>query len=234
MKRSAALDRDVALRAPRNDDSIRPFPAIPAPCLRELDRLPMRRAEIGALPLVLTLVELRARDAAAFRKHPLERREHRAVVSLAVVGRGFERLDLCPERLGPSRRRDHAAPDEKIGESERLRVPRLAKRRLAVLGLEKALPKLRPVQDSSPRDRRRRGRGSRSLPAKGRKRRSLQCRDARPASRRAPTRQPGHGRRDGRGSPLPCPAHIQAGAYGRSRRRAGIAPFRPAQIAAAY
>src|ERR1700733_13523024 len=111
----------------------------------------MGSAQIGALPLVLALVEFRGGYAAVFREQPLERGEHGAIVCFAIVGLGVERLDLGSERLGPSRGRDRAAFDEEISERERLRVPRLAKRRLAVLGFEKA--KLRPVQDSSPRDR---------------------------------------------------------------------------------
>ncbi len=55
---------------------------------REFDRLSMRRAQIGALPLVLALVEFRGRDAAVFREQPLERREHGAVVGFAIVGLG--------------------------------------------------------------------------------------------------------------------------------------------------
>ena len=193
----------------------------------EFDRLSMGRAQIGALPLVLALVEFRGSYAAVFREQPLKRGEHGAIVCFAVVGLGVERLDLGPERLGPTRGRDRAAFDEKIGERQRFRVPRLAKHRLAVLGLEKA--KLRPVQDSSPRDRRTRDRGSPSLPAKGRRRRSSRYRDARRDARRAPQRRRKHGRRDGHGSPLPCPAHIEANAYGRARRRAGNA--RPRLIA---
>ena len=55
-----------------------------------------------------------------------------------------------------------------------------------------------------------------SLPAKGRRRRNSRYRGARPDVRPAPRRRRKHGRRDGRGSPLPCPAHIAASAYGRS------------------
>src|ERR1700729_2821545 len=124
----------------------------------------MGSAQIGALPLVLALVEFRGRYAAVFRKQPLKRREHGAVISFAVIGLGLERPDLGSERLGPTRGRDRAGFHEKIGERKRLRVPRLAKHWLAVLGLEKARAKFRPVQDSSPRDRRTRGLRFLSLP----------------------------------------------------------------------
>ena len=106
----------------------------------------------------LALVEFRGRYAAVFDEHPFERGKHGAIVSLAIVGLGVQRLDLRPERLGPTRGRDRAAFHKKVGESERLRVPRLAKDRLAILGLEKV--ELRPIQDSSPKGRRRRGRCS--------------------------------------------------------------------------
>ena len=69
----------------------------------EFDRLPMRRAQIGALPLVLALVEFRSGYVAAFRQQSLERGEHCPVVGFAVVGLRIERLDLSSERLGPTR-----------------------------------------------------------------------------------------------------------------------------------
>src|SRR4030088_213879 len=107
----------------------------------------MRSAQIGALPLVLRLVEFCGSDAAVFREQSLKRREHGAIVRFAIVGLGLERLDLGSERLAPTPGGDRAAFDKKIGERKRFRMPRLAKHRLAVRGLEKA--ELRPVQGSS-------------------------------------------------------------------------------------
>ena len=125
--------------APREDDSVQTRLALVwLHACAELDRSPVRGAQIGALPLLLALVELRASDGAVFHKHPLERGEHSAKVGFAVVGGGFERLNLTPERLGPARGRDCAAFDDQISKRERFSVPRLAERWLAVLGLEKA------------------------------------------------------------------------------------------------
>src|SRR3984885_473010 len=130
------------LRFARNDDRgsprLRRRPLVRLYACGKLDRFPMRRAQIGALPLLLALIEFRASDGAVFRKHPLERREHCAVISFAVVGRGVERRNLRPERLSPARGRNQAALDEEIGDSERFSMPRLAERRLSLLGLETA------------------------------------------------------------------------------------------------
>ena len=56
-----------------------PKAAIPVPCPRQLDRSPVRRAQISALPLVLALVEFRGVYAAVFREQPLERSKDRAI-----------------------------------------------------------------------------------------------------------------------------------------------------------
>ena len=103
----------------------------------------MGSAQIGALPLVLALVELRRSYAPVLSEQPLKPREHGPEVGLAVVRLGTESLDLGAERLGPTRGRDRAALDQKISERKRFRLPRLAKHRLSVFGFEKA--KLRPI-----------------------------------------------------------------------------------------
>ena len=55
---------------------------------RELDRLPMRGAQVSALPLMLALVEFFAREAAFLREQPLKRREDGPEIGLAIVGLG--------------------------------------------------------------------------------------------------------------------------------------------------
>src|ERR1700691_98169 len=69
----------------------------------KLDRLPVRSAQVGALPLVLALLEFRGSYAAVFCEQPLERGKHGAKVGLAIVRLGVERFDLRSERLGPTR-----------------------------------------------------------------------------------------------------------------------------------
>ena len=210
----------------RQGDFTRTEPLVRLHACGELDWPPMRRAEIGALPLVLTLVEFRARDAAVFRKHPLKRREHRAVVGLAIVGLGFERLDLCPERLGPSRAEI---------------TPRLT-RRSAKQAFPRATARQTPGSPSL---------ALRNCPSSGRFKIALPQIDEdaiaaslgfRPkvggseahgikvlASLLAMRRCVGQDMAAVMGVDLflPCPAHIRAGAYGQSRRRAGIARFSP-------
>ena len=62
----------------------------------------MRRAQVGAFPLVLALVEFRGGYVAVFREQPLERSRTARIVSLAVVGSALSAW-ICSERLGPTR-----------------------------------------------------------------------------------------------------------------------------------